>query len=54
MVAMADCSTQFISESIDTGNQAIDDVQDPAGRESPWGVWGALGSMNGGEPISDY
>ncbi len=54
MVAMADCSTHFINSSIDTGNQAIDDIQDPGGRESPWGVWGALGSMNGGEPVADY
>lgn len=47
-VARADGSVGFISETIDSGNQARDDVQDPSG-PSPYGVWGALGSRNGGE-----
>ena len=51
-VAMADGSVTFISSSIDTGNQAIDDIQDPGSRLSPWGVWGALGSQAGGESAS--
>lgn len=51
-VAMADGSVHFISETIDAGNQAIDDVDNPGGRPSPWGVWGALGSRAGGEPVS--
>jgi prepilin-type processing-associated H-X9-DG protein len=53
-VALADGSTQFISESIDTGAQAIDDIQDPGSRQSPWGVWGALGSKSGGESVGQY
>lgn len=48
-VAMGDGSVQFISQGIDSGNQAIDDIDTPGSRQSPYGVWGALGSRNGGE-----
>ncbi len=50
-VAMADASVHFITETVDTGDQAIDDVATPGGRPSPWGVWGALGSKDGGETV---
>ncbi len=43
-VTMADGSVSFVSETIDTGNLTIDDIQDPGSRRSPYGVWGALGS----------
>lgn len=52
LVAMADGSVQFISENINTGNLAVDDIPDPGSRPSPYGTWGALGSMAGGEVIS--
>jgi prepilin-type N-terminal cleavage/methylation domain-containing protein/prepilin-type processing-associated H-X9-DG protein len=48
-VAMADGSSRFISETIDTGNITTPDPQNRTG-PSPYGVWGALGSINGGEP----
>lgn len=48
-IGMADGSVQFVSQSIDTGNQSVDDIQDPGGRPSPYGVWGALGSRSAGE-----
>ena len=48
-IGMADGSVHFVSQSIDTGNQSVDDIQDPAGRPSPYGVWGALGSRSAGE-----
>lgn len=51
-VAMADASVRFISQTIDTGNQAIDDIDTPGSRPSPWGVWGALGSRAGGEAVA--
>lgn len=51
-VAMADGAVRFISQTIDVGNQAIDDVPDPGNRPSPWGVWGALGSCGGGENVA--
>ncbi len=43
---MSDGSVRFISDSIDTGNQAV--FQGNTG-PSMYGVWGALGSINGGE-----
>jgi prepilin-type processing-associated H-X9-DG protein len=44
-----DGSVRFIRETIDTGNLA---VRPPTSGPSPYGVWGALGSKNGREPIS--
>jgi prepilin-type processing-associated H-X9-DG protein len=49
-VVMADGSTHFISETIDTG--IVTAPQPIGGQPSPYGVWGALGSRNGGEPGS--
>ena len=52
-IAMGDGSVQFISSSIDVGNSAF--VQQRPGFQeiysgpSAYGVWGALGSKNGGE-----
>ena len=48
-VGMGDGSVQFFSQSINTGNQVIDDIDTPGTRPSPYGVWGALGSRSGGE-----
>lgn len=42
----ADGSTQFATETIDTGNLGA--AENPNGA-SPYGVWGALGSKSGGE-----
>jgi prepilin-type N-terminal cleavage/methylation domain-containing protein/prepilin-type processing-associated H-X9-DG protein len=50
-IALADGSVRFITETIDVGNQAVDDVATPGNRPSPYGVWGALGSKGGGEPV---
>ena len=46
-VVLMDGSVQFVSSNIDTGNTALAPVT--AG-PSPYGVWGALGSIDGGEP----
>jgi prepilin-type N-terminal cleavage/methylation domain-containing protein/prepilin-type processing-associated H-X9-DG protein len=43
---LMDGSVRFITSSIDTGNTALPAV---ASGPSPFGIWGALGSMNGGE-----
>lgn len=48
-LCLADGSVTFVSETIDTGNLAAADVT--AGR-SPYGVWGAIGSRDGGEAAS--
>jgi len=47
-VTMADGSTQFITDNIDTGNLAAAEVTTGP---SPYGVWGALGSKNGRESV---
>ncbi len=52
-VAMGDGSVRFISDSIDTGLLAVDDVESPSGM-SAYGVWGALGSKAGGEPAGSF
>lgn len=48
---MMDGSVRFISETIDTGRL---DLPQPgkSGGVSPYGVWGAMGSMAGGESVS--
>ena len=50
-VAMGDGSVHFVGQNIDTGNQLADSLENPGGR-SDYGVWGALGSKNGGETAS--
>lgn len=44
-----DGSVHFISETVNVGNQS---AASPTIGESPFGVWGALGSINGGESVS--
>jgi prepilin-type processing-associated H-X9-DG protein len=45
----ADGSVRFVSESIDTGNQAAPEST----LESPYGVWGSLATINSGEVINE-
>lgn len=52
MVAMADGSCRFISNSIDAGNPSIVAPTLTNGNPSPYGVWGALGTKQGAEPVS--
>lgn len=55
-VLLGDGSARFISENIDTGDitQAPADAPGVGGGPSPYGVWGALGSVNGGEVIGEF
>jgi len=46
---MADGGVRFISETISTGNLSLPGVTSGA---SPYGVWGAMGSVSGGEVVS--
>lgn len=48
MAAFADGSVVFISENIDAGSAAASQPNSPTAA-SPYGVWGALGTMNSGE-----
>lgn len=51
MSMFADGSVRFISETINTGNLAAPPV---ISGPSPYGVWGALGSIQGSEPVSNF
>ena len=48
----ADASVHFINSNINAGNLAAPPV--PPGIESPYGVWGALGTIDGGEKVSGF
>jgi len=54
--ALADASVQFISETIDHGDPTIPSPGTPGGpalsEGSRYGVWGAIGTKNGGESRS--
>lgn len=47
-VAMSDGSVRFITNNIDSGNQSVAPPTSASGA-SPYGVWGALGTSQGGE-----
>jgi prepilin-type processing-associated H-X9-DG protein len=54
-VAFLDASVKFVSETIDVGTADTFPTADPVGEvsgESPFGVWGALGTRDGGEAKS--
>ena len=50
-VLLCDGSARFISENIDTGNLA---AVGPTAGPSPYGIWGALGSVDGGEVLGEF
>ncbi len=56
-VLMSDGAVKFITDSIEAGNQASKTVQlsggVPAGSESPYGLWGALGTRASKEVIDE-
>ena len=52
-VCMADGGVRFVSENIDAGNPSAA----PPGAvstPSPFGIWGALGTKGGGEPLGEF
>jgi len=51
---MMDGAVRFISQNISSGNQAASPPTVASGGQSPYGVWGALGSRNGGESVGDF
>ena len=64
-VLLGDGAVRFINDSIDTGNTACPGPASTAGRPgacanftrfgiSPFGVWGALGSMDGNENLTEF
>ncbi|MDR0870560.1 MAG: DUF1559 domain-containing protein [Planctomycetaceae bacterium] len=48
-VGLGDGSVRFVSDTVDTGNL---DAGSKTSGESPYGVWGAMGSIDGGEAKS--
>ena len=48
-VLLGDGSVHFVSDTVDTNNLNLPQVTSGA---SAWGVWGAMGSINGGESQS--
>ncbi len=50
-VLMGDGAVRFVSNSIDTGNLTS---AAPTGGKSPYGVWGALGSISGREVVGEF
>ncbi len=64
-VLLGDGAVRFINDSIDTGNTACPGPASTPGRPgtcanfsrfgiSPFGVWGALGSMGGNEKLTEF
>lgn len=49
-VTLVDGAVRFIPETIDTGNQQASDPG-PSNQESPYGVWGGLGTRSLGEQV---
>ena len=49
LVAMCDASVRLISETIDAGNPTASMPGNTFKGQSPWGVWGGLGTTKGGE-----
>jgi hypothetical protein len=49
---MGDGAVRFISENINAGTQSA--VANNVSGQSPFGVWGALGSRMGGEITGEF
>ena len=48
-IALADASARFVTDSVNTGPNLLSRGEGPRGGTSHYGVWGALGSIAGGE-----
>ena len=53
-VLLMDGSCRFISENIDSGNQAATIPAATSSTVSPYGIWGALGTRAGGEVLGEF
>ena len=51
IVGRCDGSASFVSETVDTGDLSQPEARISGNPASPYGAWGAFGSMNGGESI---
>jgi prepilin-type N-terminal cleavage/methylation domain-containing protein len=53
-VLMGDGAVRFISENINAGDQSVVPLAYNVSGASPYGVWGALGTRAGREPVSEF
>jgi prepilin-type N-terminal cleavage/methylation domain-containing protein/prepilin-type processing-associated H-X9-DG protein len=53
-VLLMDGSVRFVSENISSGNQAAVLPPETDSAQSPYGVWGALGTKSGSEVVGDF
>ena len=51
---MVDGAVRFISANIDTGDLSVASPNQGSSAQSPYGVWGALGTKAGGETVSNF
>jgi prepilin-type processing-associated H-X9-DG protein len=51
-IALGDGSVRFVNESINWGGATALTAKCVDGGASPFGIWGAMGSVNGGEAVS--
>jgi hypothetical protein len=49
VVGMLDGSCRFVSETIDCGNDFNQSLKNTFSKKSPFGIWGAAGTINGAE-----
>ena len=52
-VLMADGAVKFITDSIEAGNKRFNANNLIAGQQSPYGLWGALGTRANSEVIEE-
>jgi len=53
-VLMADGAVRFVSENIDAGDATATPPSGSSGSQSPFGVWGSLGTRSGGEVVGEF
>ena len=51
---LADGTVRFISENIDSGSKSATAPAGNSGAVTPFGVWGALSTRNGGETVGEF
>ncbi|MES2794012.1 MAG: DUF1559 domain-containing protein [Planctomycetota bacterium] len=54
MILLGDGGVRFISDNIDSGNQGATALISSVSGVSPFGVWGGLGTRNGGEVVGEF
>jgi len=53
-VLMADGAVRFVSENIDAGDASAAPPGGGSGNQTPYGVWGSLGTRGGGEVVGEF